>query len=235
VGRILGKTGLLLLALAACSGGSSATSAGDASGLEAASQTDAGADVAVDATAEATAEAGDDSGRDSTVGPGDDSGPEAGDDTGIPLLMCGSDAPEDNSTEVTALPLPGIDSCDSSGTSLSAISSGTGDTDWYHYFGTSSATSLCIADPTAQVDASGLRVCIFIICPTGTTTIQSCTNGSPDMSPAGTPGCCTTSTAAMTVDISCGGVATTNSADVYMRVDQPTSNSCIPYDLAYHF
>ena len=231
--RVRGLAQAIAFALMACGGASGGGAVADASATDGET-----ADAAVEHPADSTTEAGggqeasDDSGQ---HGSGDDSSADssADADTGIPLLMCGSDAPEDNGTQVTATPLPSIDDCDSSGSTVSAISSGMGDTDWTHYFGTDPALALCTVDPTAQIDAPGLRVCIFIICPTGTTTITSCTNGSPDTSPAGSPGCCTTSTTAMTVKLSCGG--TSDSADVYMRVDQPSSDQCVPYDLAYHF
>ncbi len=201
-------------------------------------------DAAVDQTADAT---GDDGGVDASMTadtgstPGDDSGLDAatesgtddggGDDGDDGSLGCTGDTYEPNDTEVTAYPLGSIDECDSSGSTLTAVSSGTGDEDWYEYSGTSTLT--CIADPTATIDASGLEVCIFVICAEGTTTISSCANGSPSTSAAGTPGCCTTSTTSMTAQMSCS--STTNAANVYMRVRQPSSNTCVPYDLAYHF
>jgi hypothetical protein len=171
---------------------------------------------------------GDDAGADSGI----DAAMETGDDDGDGgSLVCSGDMYEPNDTEVTAYPLGSIDECDTSGSTLSAVSSGAADVDWYEYSGTSTLT--CTADPTATIDAAGLEVCIFVICAEGTTTISSCTNGSPSTSAAGTPGCCTTSTTSMTAQMSCS--STTNAANVYMRVQQPSSNMCVPYDLAYHF
>ena len=175
---------------------------------------------------------GDDAGADSGVDADMDSGgDEGGDDGEGGALVCSGDAYEPNDTEVTAYPLGSIDECDTSGSTLTAVSSGTADVDWYEYSGTSTLT--CTADPTATIDAAGLELCIFVICAEGTTTISSCTNGSPSTSAAGTPGCCTTSTTSMTAQMSCS--STTNAANVYMRVQQLSSNMCVPYDLAYHF
>jgi hypothetical protein len=206
-----------------------------------------GSDAAVDQTADATGDGGSGDASDSSMATdtglatGDDSGIDAametggddggGDDGDGGSLVCSGDMYEPNDTEVTAYPLGSIDECDTSGSTLTAVSSGTGDVDWYEYSGTSTLT--CTADPTATIDAAGLEVCIFVICAEGTTTIASCTNGSPSMSAAGTPGCCTTSTTSMTAQMACS--STTNAANVYMRVQQPSSNMCVPYDLAYHF
>ncbi len=173
-------------------------------------------------------DAGADSGTDAAMETGGDDG---GDDGEAGSLVCSGDMYEPNDSEVTAYPLGSIDECDTSGSTLSAVSSGTADVDWYEYSGTSTLT--CTADPTATIDAVGLELCIFVICAEGTTTISSCTNGSPATSAAGTPGCCTTSTTSMTAQMSCS--STTNAANVYMRVQQPSSNQCVPYDLAYHF
>ena len=234
MGQHVGAAWATALALVACGSGSGAAGVapGDATAAEGAvdgSGMDSTADRADARTlaADSAADAADDTGQDAP--PGADAGDDG--EAGLPPLTCTGDAYEPNDTQVTATPLPGIDDCDSSGSTVTAVSSGTGDPDWMHYFGTD--TVGCVVDPTAQIDAAGLRLCIFIICPTGITTIQSCTNGSPGSSPADTPGCCTTSTTAMTVQMSCGG--TSDSADVYIRVDQPDSNQCVPYDVAYHF
>lgn len=152
-------------------------------------------------------------------------------DTGIPPLMCMGDADEPNESEVIASPRPQIDDCDSSGKSFSATSSGMGDIDWTRFRGKD--TNFCVADPTVKINVPGLRLCAYVMCTDGATTILSCDNGSPDTSPAKTKGCCTTSTTAMTVQINCSG--TSEDADVFIRVDQPSTNTCIPYKVDYHY
>lgn len=233
MGRLLLAGACLVVILVACGCGSSGSGG-------------RGADASVDQSADANDEGSADSamtadtgvdGYDSGSPVSDDSGSEAGQDAAdegdgaIPPLMCTGDMYEPNDTEVTAYPLGTIDECDTSGSTLGAVASGMGDVDWYEYSGTSTLT--CTADPTVTVDATGLEACIFVICAEGTTTLSSCTNGSPATSAAGTPGCCTTGTASMTAQMSCS--STTNDANVYMRVTQPSSDTCIPYDLAYHF
>ena len=69
---------------------------------------------------------------------------------------------------------------------------------------------------------------------TGVTTIQNCSNGQQTTSPAGTRGCCTsTPTSAMTIQLSCSGA--NEDAHIFVRIDQPTTNTCTPYKLDYHY
>lgn len=224
------------LLLASC-GGSSANGSGGSAG-DAATGKDAG-DATTDAPgAEETqpsADADSDGGADAANEAGDaepgEGGGEAGDGA-IPPLSCSGDANEPDDSQVLAFPIGMITDCDSSGGTLTSVSSGTGDVDWSYYSG--SDTTGCVVDPTVQIDAPDLEVCMFIVCATGTTTISSCGSGSPATSPAGSPGCCITGASSMTASITCSAL-TSDSADVYMRVRQLSSNVCVPYDLAYHF
>jgi hypothetical protein len=156
-------------------------------------------------------------------------------DSGIPPLVCPGESSEPEDSEVLATVHPAIDECDSSGSSWTDVSSGTGDVDWMRYAGNDKVIALCVVDPTVTINTPGLRVCEFMMCLEGATTIVSCTNGQPATSPAGTQGCCTTSTASMTAKISCSGVTSNNSANVFIRVDQPGSNVCLPFQVDYHF
>lgn len=228
---------MLAFALAACGGssanggsGSDATDAGDAT-KEAARSPDAevGLDSGLDASADASDEAPD--AEQAETGGDADSDADGG-DGGIPPLSCSGDANEPDDSQVLATPLGMIDDCDSSGGTLTSVSSGTGDVDWSYYAG--SDTTGCVVDPTVQIDAPDLEVCMFFVCASGTTTVSDCGGGAPATSPAGTPGCCIVGTASMTGNITCSNL-TSDSADVYMRVRQLSSNVCIPYDLAYHF
>ena len=106
-----------------------------------------------------------------------------------------------------------------------------GDTDWTRFRGKD--VNFCIVDPTVKISVPGLRLCAFVMCTDGVTTIKSCANGSQDVSPAKTKGCCTTGTAAMTVNMNCSGLS--DDSDVFIRVDQPTTNMCIPYKVDYHY
>lgn len=236
MGRTLGRC-TLVFALAACGG----SSGNGGSGSDAAPARDAG-----DATADAT-HGPDDSGPDALADASDEAsdadlaetGSDAGGggndgdaDGGIPPLSCSGDMNEPDDTQVLATPLGMIDDCDSSGSTLASVSSGMGDVDWSYYAGTD--TTGCVVDPTVQIDAPDLEVCMFFVCASGTTTVNDCGGGSAATSPAGTPGCCIVGTTSMTAKITCSNL-TSDSADVYMRVRQPSSDVCVPYDLAYHF
>jgi len=224
---------LAALCLASCGGSGSEGNGGMDAGLHDAHVEHSAADrrEAAPMDKDGGRDAPFDAGNDSGIDAAEDSGRDAGGDGRIPALTCYGDAWEPNDGEVIATPLPSIDDCDGSGSFLSAVSSGMGDVDWLHFFGTD--TTGCSVDPTVEVDAPGLRLCAYIICPEGITTITGCTHGSPDSSLADTPGCCTTGTKAMTVQMNCGGID--DSADVYIRIDQPDSDMCIPYDVSYHF
>ncbi|HEY1957475.1 MAG TPA: hypothetical protein VGH28_17775 [Polyangiaceae bacterium] len=204
---------LFLLGIVACGGddaGDAATDASDEVGV------DAPADVSVDVAPEAAPR---------------DASKDVAADTGAPRLTCKSDVDEPNESEILSTPLGTIDDCDGSGSDVAAVSSGTGDVDWMVFHGQD--TFGCSVDPTLQIDAPGLRLCAFALCEKGTTTIQDCGSGTAATSPAGTHGCCTTSTMSMTLQIACSG--SDDSAGIYIRVDQPDTNQCVPYDVTYHY
>jgi hypothetical protein len=150
-------------------------------------------------------------------------------DTGVPPLSCTGEIDEPNASEILATPLGIIDDCDSSGSSVHGVSSGTGDVDWMVFHGTD--TFGCSVDPTLSINATGVRLCAFALCDDGTTTIQNCNGATAATSPAGTHGCCT-NTKNLSVQINCSG--TNDSAAIYVRVDQ-TQNQCVAYDVAYHY
>lgn len=156
---------------------------------------------------------------------------EAAVEAGPLPLTCPGEAGEPNESEVLATPRPQIDDCDGSGKSVSGVSSGTGDVDWIRFRGKDA--SLCAVDPTVKIDAVGLRLCAFVMCTDGATTVQGCTNGTASSSPAKTKGCCTSGTGSMTVPMNCTG--TSDDADVFIRIDQPDANMCVPYKVDYHF
>lgn len=188
---------------------------------------DAPADAAVDAAIQDVAADVQPAPTDS----GADVAPEAAPDTGPPPLVCQGETAEPNDSEVLATPRPQIDDCDGSGTSISGVSSGTGDPDWIRFRGKD--TTLCAVDPTVKINVAGLRLCAFVMCTDGATTVQGCNGGVMGLSPAMTKGCCTSGTGSMTVPMNCTG--TSDDADVFIRVDQPDANMCVPYKVDYHF
>ncbi len=212
MGRLLGGSLAFLVVLGGCAdanfGSGDAGAPDDAAGPDDAAALDAGSEAATaDAAGDAPA------------------------DAGTPPLTCNGETSEPNETEVLASPLGTIDDCDGSGSSVSGVSSGIGDTDWLHFVGTD--TFGCSVDPTVQINTTGLRLCAFALCLDGTTTVSDCGVGAPATSPAGTHGCCTGGTASMTLQINCSG--SDDAANVFVRVDQPTTNVCVSYDVTYHF
>ncbi len=180
----------------------------------------------------ATGDAGsDDDASDAQTEAAIDGAGDADVDAPPPHLTCSSETNEPNDKEVLASFLGTIDDCDGSGSTFSSVSSGTNDADWFRFRGTD--TFGCSVDPTITMHASGLRACAFALCVDGATEVQSCTNGTSATSPAGTNGCCTNGTSAMTLQINCTGVD--DSADIFVRVDQPGSDQCVSYDVDYHF
>ena len=162
---------------------------------------------------------------------GVDAPAEAAVDTGPPPLTCPGEVLEPNDSEILASVRPQIDDCDSSGQSFTGVSSGTGDVDWVRFRGKD--TTLCAVDPTLKIDAAGVRICAFVMCTDGATTVQGCTNGVSSSSPAKTKGCCANGTAKLTIPMNCTG--TSDDADVFIRIDQPDANACVPYKVDYHY
>jgi hypothetical protein len=146
---------------------------------------------------------------------------------------CTNVDPEPNGSEAQAVTLPSIDDCDSSGSSVSGTIVGASDVDFFRYAG--SDTPFCIVDPGAAVDAPGLRICEFALCPRGIAdTVAICNAGVPASSPAGYPGCCEATPGQVGMIADC--VSTSDdSAEIYLRVDQPGGSLCMPYSIVYHF
>jgi hypothetical protein len=157
----------------------------------------------------------------------DDAAP---DDAAPPPLACDDPGPEPDEREVEATPLPDINDCDSNGSSVSGVVAGASDVDFFHFVGTD--TIACVVDPTAMIDAAGLRLCVFLSCRHGATNLKGCPSGDPALSPAGFSGCCSTSG---TVQASISCFVGDDSADVYLSVAEPVGDECVPYRISYHY
>jgi hypothetical protein len=146
---------------------------------------------------------------------------------------CTGEESEPNDTAPEAVPLGTIDDCDSSGSTLHGVLSTSSDVDYWHYQGRD--TVLCTVDPTAKTGDS-VNVCVFVACLHGATRVNGCSSGSTPMaSQAGLHGCCFDGPGETTVDFTCTLVGSDDSADVYMRVEDPSASSCQRYDVDYHF
>lgn len=104
-----------------------------------------------------------------------------------------------------------------------------GDTDYFHFFGNDEL--FAVSNAAASTTATGLRLCVLAKCPSGTTELSSCNQGTAASdAPSGMVGCCSTS-GSVELDHNCSG--TNDSADIYIRVDQ--ANACKSYSLTWHF
>ncbi len=138
------------------------------------------------------------------------------------------DPDEPHDTESTSLYLGAIDDCDSSGSSVDGVLDGTGDVDWFTFWGND--VSGCVVDPFASTTAN-VRLCVYAECASAQV---SCGAGSIAASPLGSlPGCCLSGGGQLPVSLGCNGLD--DSAMVYIRVDQPAQNQCLSYNVAYHY
>jgi hypothetical protein len=136
-----------------------------------------------------------------------------------------SDGYEPNETEAAAADLGTITDCDSAGSRVTARLDGPNDADFYRYYGEDRFG--CAVNPSAETSAS-VRLCVFANCPDAKVT---CKQGTPATSPAGYGGCCVVSGGRVELGLDCA--TSSESADVYFRVDQATA--CVPYEVSYHF
>ena len=142
---------------------------------------------------------------------------------------------EPNESEGTAWSLETVlvEDCDGDGGSITGTIA-PGDVDWFTYDGDD--TTFCVVNPERTISQSqtGIRLCKFIECVGGGTTI-TCPGGTTDAtSPEGRVGCC--SNAGFEVsDVNCPGLD--ENTHVYIRVDQPggDSSTCNDYTLTYHY
>ncbi len=144
---------------------------------------------------------------------------------------------EPNESEVSAfrLKVDAIDDCDGSGDSVSGVIAGPDDVDWFYYEGDDGIG--CIVDPTRAVvqSVSGLRLCVFIECLSGTAEFSCPAPSTSATSPEGRPGCCHSADFDIT-DLNCTG-SLDEHAFVYIRLDQPGGawDTCNAYTLDYHY
>jgi hypothetical protein len=147
-----------------------------------------------------------------------------------PVATCTDTVPEPGALERDALQLEAIDDCDGDGGKIHGVSNGTLDVDMYKFRGND--TPLCRIDPLATNHTPGIRLCMFAQCVAGATNVSACTTGTRATSRTGLPGCCIDYPGDLAFAFDCGG-SFDDTADYYLRVDQPDSNKCLPYDVSY--
>ncbi len=134
---------------------------------------------------------------------------------------------EPNETSATATEVgPGITSCDSTGKKVFAKLDGTGDVDWYTYSGKEVS---CFVDPAVTLDVNAW-VCMYFVCP-GVSV--SCKGSSISSSTGPGPGCCSPTGGPLKASPNCTGFD--DSSQVYIRVDLPAKNECVPYSIDFHY
>ena len=138
---------------------------------------------------------------------------------------------EPNDSEQTAKNLGTIDDCDGSGSSFAGVLNGPDDLDWFKYSGQDAFG--CSVGPSRSVTfMQPARICKFIQCEGSGDPSFTCPGGtSGATSPAGYPGCCGTD--GFDMDIDCSGID--DNATVYIRIDNPNGEDCIPYSVSYHY
>lgn len=142
---------------------------------------------------------------------------------------------EPNNIEDMAFVLDNITDNDGSGSLVESILAGDQDVDWFAYMGQDVA--FAYVDPAGMLEASmDLRLCLYVECPSGLTPTPTCIDSSYDESPEGRAGCCKTGEGAfVSIDLTCPDGGGDDSAYVFMRVDRGHGDTCVPYDLEYHF
>jgi hypothetical protein len=94
-------------------------------------------------------------------------------------------------------------------------------------------TSFHLLQPDTQLKTSGVEMCVFVKCPSGSTSSVTCNGGGvAKKSDIGTDGCCASGPSAATPTWNCSGV--NDSATLFFRIKQ-TANKCSPYSFSYAF
>jgi hypothetical protein len=159
--------------------------------------------------------------------PPTDDGGAPGSDAGS---TCKDTTPEPGQSELEAYALPAIDDCDGSGGTVRGVANGMFDVDTYKFRGND--TYLCRLDPKATNQTPGVRMCLFAQCLAGKTTVTSCLAGTAATSKTGLPGCCVDGPGDVKLDFDCNGSGD-DTADFFLRIDQPKTNECIAYQASY--
>lgn len=137
---------------------------------------------------------------------------------------------EPNDSQATATNFGTISDNDSAGKSFCAVLSGTSDVDWFTYRGSDDLFSE--VDPVQSIsNGTKGQLCAFFKCDAGATNLTCLGGSAPATAPGGQSGCCAESS--FPVNLECGSVD--DDAQVWLRVDNPDANACIPYRLEFHY
>lgn len=147
-----------------------------------------------------------------------------------------SDACEDygaepHETQATAYSLGQITDADSNGSFVCGTVAGPDDVDWYTFSGVDAFLNVVDPSRTLVAQSDSARLCVYLQCDKGQTSVVCGANSTPDTAPMGQKGCCGQGTVSPKLD--CTGLD--DSAKVWIRVDNPDKYACVPYRLDYHF
>ena len=143
------------------------------------------------------------------------------------------DKDDQGGSETLAKQLPATDDCDNNEKIVSGTMNGAVDVDFYKFnvsdkFG-------CLFQPHFEAKTAATEVCVFVSCGSGAATINSCAGGVAATSEIGLKGCCASGPANVTPDWDCPGFTDDDSAQLFVRVRQPSAKACLPYSWSYHF
>ena len=106
--------------------------------------------------------------------------------------------------------------------------------DWYNWHCDDTGFGQFEMNHEIESDVT-LRVCMYLECDLGTGLDLTCPeDSSPDTSPDGRAGCCTTETELSIFDFDCNDPDDDDSGEVYVVVDTAPEDSCPAYTLGFH-
>jgi hypothetical protein len=144
------------------------------------------------------------------------------------------DDDDPGAAENVAKKLPDTDDCDNAFKTVHGVANGAVDVDFYSLSGTDKGG--CVRRTMFESPTAGLELCVFLRCKKGSTNLTSCTHGVLTESDIGMRGCCSATPGKALPSWSCGGrFQFDDSADMFIRVRQPSGNACVPYSFDYRY
>jgi hypothetical protein len=162
----------------------------------------------------------------------DDAGGDGG--SNVDPTPPGGDTCVDNDdpggAENTAKALPDTDDSQNSAISVSGVLNGPVDADFYRL--NVADVSFHLLQPDIQATSNGTEMCVFVKCPSGTSSVTCSAPAVAKKSDIGIDGCCGTGPSSVTPSWNCGG--TNDSAQLFIKISQ-TADKCLPYTFSYAF
>lgn len=139
---------------------------------------------------------------------------------------------ESNDTQSTAMDFGTMNDPDNNTQTFCAVLSGATDVDWYTYMGHDTLSGL--VNPYQYFsNGTKARVCAYFKCNSQNTYLTCPANTAPSTAPNGEQGCCGDEPFKVE-QLSCDGMFN-DDARVWIRVDNPEQNACIPYFLSFNY